>query len=319
MEKSIGVSVLIITYNQKEYISDAIKGALSQKTNFDFEVIIHDDASTDGTTEIVKQFEKEYPDQIVAYYEEINMFPQWHLYIEKILSKARGKYLALCDGDDYWCDSNKLQLQYDFLEKNQEFSLCVHNTKIINLLTKEEYLFGIEETKELSRNEVVLKAGSIFHSSSHFFRLESWYVKHGGRDFLDMERVLWLCNEGRVMYFSDVMSVYRLNTKGSWTESLKGDYSLILDFMTRLIYFEKFDKETGGRWKKELKDAENWILECVYVLLRKKYCAFTLKRKIVRWLEMTIDLFCGKKYVTKKVGKIINEKNNKESDIKRNV
>ena len=121
------------------------------------------------------------------------------------------------------------------------------------------------------------------------------------------------------MYFSDVMSVYRLNTKGSWTESLKGDYSLILDFMTRLIYFEKFDKETGGRWKKELKDAENWILECVYVLLRKKYCDFTLKRKIVRWLEMTIDLFCGKKYVTKKVGKIINEKNNKESDIKRNV
>lgn len=142
MKEEIKVSVMIVTYNQKEYIEEAILGVLNQKTNFQYEILIHDDASTDGTMEIIKEYEKKYPERIGAYYEEINMYKQCSVYVKKMLSQARGKYLATCDGDDYWCDENKLQMQYDFMEANPDYFLCVHNSKVINVHTSEESLFS---------------------------------------------------------------------------------------------------------------------------------------------------------------------------------
>lgn len=124
--KNLLVSIQCCTYNQDKYISDALDGFLLQKTTFPFEVIVHDDASTDRTADIIREYEKKYPDIIKPIYEKENQYSKHDGSLSKIVQNAsKGKYIAFCEGDDYWIDENKLQMQVDFLEKNPEYrNLC---------------------------------------------------------------------------------------------------------------------------------------------------------------------------------------------------
>lgn len=123
------VSVCMITYNHEKFISEAIEGVLMQKTDFPIELIIGEDCSTDNTRKIVKEYEKKYPEIIVAQYPQTNLGMIKNF--ASVLQSARGKYIALCEGDDYWTDPFKLQKQVDFLELNHDYGL-VHT----NSLTK---------------------------------------------------------------------------------------------------------------------------------------------------------------------------------------
>ena len=124
----IVVSISCITYNHAPFIRQCLDGFLMQQTNFAFEVLIHDDASTDGTTEIIKEYEARYPDVIKPIYEEENQWVKGRRGSAVFnFPRARGKYIALCEGDDYWTDPFKLQKQVDFLESNPEYSMCFTN------------------------------------------------------------------------------------------------------------------------------------------------------------------------------------------------
>ena len=121
-----------MTYNQKEFIKDALDGFVMQKTSFPFEVIVHDDASTDGTTDIVNEYAKKYPEIIKPMIEKENQWQKGGLkHIIGIMNEKhrRGQYIAFCEGDDYWTDSLKLQRQVDFLESHSDYSMCVHSAK----------------------------------------------------------------------------------------------------------------------------------------------------------------------------------------------
>ena len=126
------VSIWCLTYNHELYIRDAIEGFLAQKTSFGYEIIIHDDASTDKTAEIIREYEQKYPNLIRGIYQEENQFGknqpsiEWILELEK--QNCKGKYIALCEGDDYWIDAQKLQLQVDYLEAHPECIMTVHDT-----------------------------------------------------------------------------------------------------------------------------------------------------------------------------------------------
>ncbi len=118
------VSICCITFNQKAYIKDCIDGFLMQKTNFNFEILIHDDASTDGTQEIISEYELKYPNLIKAILQLENQYSKGIKPLVKyIFPIAQGKYIALCEGDDYWTDPFKLQKQVDFLETNPHVGL----------------------------------------------------------------------------------------------------------------------------------------------------------------------------------------------------
>ena len=122
------VSINCITYNHCKYIRDALEGFLMQITNFPVEILIHDDASTDGTAEIIKEYEKQYPWLIKPVYQTENQYSKHNGTISKIqYGRARGKYLAFCEGDDYWTDHYKLQKQVDFLESNVWVDICPTN------------------------------------------------------------------------------------------------------------------------------------------------------------------------------------------------
>ena len=151
------VSVLVATYNHEKYIRETLDGILNQKTNFKYDVIVHDDASTDHTAEIVKEYEKKYPDIIRGIYQQTNQFYNCNISAKYLYPQIKGKYFAVLDGDDYWIDENKLQMQVDFLEKHPDYSMCMHNAikfnnetgekKVLNTFPKDGTLINIPMSK----------------------------------------------------------------------------------------------------------------------------------------------------------------------------
>lgn len=124
------LSVHIITYNQERYIAQAIEGALRQKTDFPYEIIIGEDCSTDGTANIVLEYQRTHPDMIRVITSEHNVGPAANS--RRVRQACRGRYLAICDGDDYWTDPKKLQMQVEFLEAKPEYSMCCHDVDIVS-------------------------------------------------------------------------------------------------------------------------------------------------------------------------------------------
>ena len=133
------VSICCLAYNQKKYIKKTIDSFLSQKTSFDFEIIIHDDASSDGTQDIIRKYVEKYPDKIIPIFQKQNQYSKG---VENSITfcypQARGKYIALCEGDDYWCDDYKLEKQVTIFESNPEctfiFSLTFTTNKDIIII-----------------------------------------------------------------------------------------------------------------------------------------------------------------------------------------
>ena len=124
MAESAIVSICIITYNQERYIEHAIKGALAQKTNFSFEIVLSDDGSTDATPEICKKYVEQYPGLVRFIQQEQNLGTGKHWIAA--LQECHGKYVALCEGDDYFSCEAKIQKQFEFMERSPEYSLCSH-------------------------------------------------------------------------------------------------------------------------------------------------------------------------------------------------
>lgn len=118
MSNEVVVSAYCLAYNHEKYIKSALEGFVSQKTDFKYEVFVHDDASTDKTADIINQYAKRYPNIIKPILQKENQYSKGvDISQEIIFPRMKGKYVAICEGDDYWCDNNKLQKQVDFLEK----------------------------------------------------------------------------------------------------------------------------------------------------------------------------------------------------------
>lgn len=132
--QEIIVSICCLSYNHGPYIANSLNGFMKQKTRFPFEVLIHDDASTDQTTDIIKKYERDYPDIVKPIYQSEN---QWSkgaraISVTHNFPRAKGKYIAICEGDDYWTDPHKLQKQVDFLESHPEYVLCCGGFTSVN-------------------------------------------------------------------------------------------------------------------------------------------------------------------------------------------
>jgi len=127
------VTVIVLCYNHEPYLRQALDSIVSQETNFPFEVIVHDDASTDRSADIIREYEARYPHLLRPICQTVNQYQQGipirRVHIDHLI---RGKYVAICESDDYWCDSKKLQKQVDFLESHPEYAACTHNCIIVD-------------------------------------------------------------------------------------------------------------------------------------------------------------------------------------------
>ena len=219
------VSICCATYNQSKYITDCLEGFINQKVNFDFEILIHDDASFDCSAKIIRKYEEKYPNIIKAIYQLENQYSKG-ISISKTFQfpRALGKYIALCEGDDYWCDENKLQKQVDFMEKNPDYALCYHPAKMVYVEEKHKpVILGKSKYQNPQPYYNLLKANYI-PANSIMYRAK--YLKEELNNYPDdIYPPDWfshisVARHGKIGYLPDVMYVYRWNKQGiSYTES----------------------------------------------------------------------------------------------------
>lgn len=261
--RQIEVSIICLTYNQEEYIADALDGFILQETNFSFEVLVHDDASTDSTGKIIQRYRDKFPSIIKPIYETENQFSKGTKIIQSIvMPKAKGRYIAFCEGDDYWTDSQKLQKQYDCLCDNPETVMCVHASRSIAADTKR--IISINRPLETSQDvdyRLMLHTIQSFSTNSFFIRrdiLEQYFDSevsalpaHG-----DHKMSLYCGMIGNIYYYSDIMSNYRVMAKGSINRALltsNNRESIELSYYNnRIALLDKIDNLTYGKYSKDI-------------------------------------------------------------------
>ncbi len=219
------VSVFSWVYNHKEFIVESIESILIQETTFPIEIIIHDDASTDGTAEIIRSYEKKYPNILFKnILHQENQWSQGKSVMNPLFEKPQGKYIALTHGDDYWTDPLKLQKQVDFLEANEEYSMSFHDAIYLDMQTgkKSEFVSKFNSERECKTKDIILADGEIYPTASLVFRtdmldLPKW-SKHSSGDYT---LFLLLSVKGKIHNFNEFMSTYRTNVPGSLTSIWK--------------------------------------------------------------------------------------------------
>ena len=212
------VTIRCITYNHEPYIRECLEGFVMQKTNFRFEAIVHDDASTDGTAAIIAEYAEKYPDIIKPLYETENQYSKRDGSLRRIMNAhMHGKYVAMCEGDDYWIDPLKLQKQVDFLETNPDYSMCFHSAKIEctdkSRIDKYNHLENIQQreyTPEDLINSYYAQTATLILKKDVITNLPSHQYFYYG----DVVLITNCFKYGKVFGFNNQMSVYRVNING---------------------------------------------------------------------------------------------------------
>lgn len=230
-QDDIVVSICCTTYNHEKFIRRAIEGFLMQETNFLFEIIIHDDASTDNTPAIIQEYVNKYPDLIVPIFQAENQYSQGkRIFGTFVYPRARGKYIALCEGDDYWTSPHKLQRQVDYMEAHPECRICFHAAEVVYEDQPERSAKVIQPPPNQPMNLESWLRYLYIPTASVVCRvvdepLPGWY--HELRNAGDWPFFLWLLSHGGEIGYIDEqppMSVYRkhansltsvLSTRGS--------------------------------------------------------------------------------------------------------
>lgn len=245
------VTIMCAAFNQKDYIAKCIEGFVSQKTNFPVEIIIHDDASTDGTQDVIKQYAKQYPNLIRPIFQEKNQYSQgisiWNKFIYPM---ATGKYYAECEGDDYWIDPNKLQRQVDFLESHPDYILSTENAYIYYTKTGVVTDFSEEEEHDVSLEDLLIRRR--FPTASVVYRCDAIH------DFLKtnlptFDTCVWayFATKGKIHFNPVKSSIYNRGCGVTENNKIRWAYTS-----------ERFNKGINKFFKpsKKVRDARNRIL-----------------------------------------------------------
>lgn len=284
------VSICCITYNQKDYIRDALDGFLKQKTDFAYEILIHDDASGDGTADIIRDYAARFPDRIFPILQTENQYSKGMTNISGTFNfpRARGRYIAMCEGDDFWTDEHKLQKQVDYMERHPDCSLCFHSARVEvqgRALT-ERQMRPYRRSRKVMPEEIIDKTSG-YPTASLLFRrsmveqLPDFYVQ---APIADIPLQLMAAARGWAYYMDRPMCVYRLGGAASWTTLMKqGDYEKKQRDYARAMkqMYQSFDEESGGRFHSTVARAVRrlWYLTKVNtgnfeVVLDKRYRSF---------------------------------------------
>lgn len=265
------ITIICITYNHRDYIQQSICSLLSSKTDLDFEILIHDDLSTDGTIDILKNFANQYPNKIKLFFETENQFSQNIDFFSKIVkNQAKGKYIAICEGDDYWTDVNKLQLQFETLEAHPECDMCACRADMIS--EDGNHILGeirpCEGDGILSIEDVILGGGNYVATAGLFFRksLFDHMMDFEKIRSLDYSHQMKGALRGGIYYIDKPMVAYRRYSKSSVTNLITNNSSdMRFQCNQEMMILKTLDKETCGKYheviEKRLLDYEQSFYE----------------------------------------------------------
>lgn len=267
--EEIKVSVVCLVYNHDKYLRKCLDGFVMQKADFLYEVLIHDDASTDSSAEIIGEYAKRYPEIFRPIYQKENQYSKHvNIYKEFILSEIRGKYVALCEGDDYWCDPCKLQKQYWAMEKNPNCAIALHKVRRIYENGKKSdscYPTSVVPqgvmTSQAFYELILLKEAYPFQTSSYFFKakLRAQQFEEnppfaGDLSFGDVPMLLYMALRGDVYYEDCEMSCYRMNSIGSWNDKNGENYNKNLRENQKML--SEFDAYTDYKYTSLIQEAK---------------------------------------------------------------
>lgn len=240
--RPIKVSVLCTAYNHEAYIRQALEGFVGQQTEFPFEVLVNDDASSDGTAAVIREYAEKYPGIIRPFLQEKNLFSQGiNIYDAVFYPTARGQYIAVCEGDDCWTDPHKLQRQVDFLDAHSDYSACVHNSMMEQVGSGKapEPLFPRDGDRDIPFETVLRGMSHAFHTSSILARRDYLTNPPDFRDiafsygFTDYPMALWLSMNGRIRFLDSCMSLYRVGSNAAaWSSGVDRQYQKRIRFVT---------------------------------------------------------------------------------------
>ncbi len=261
MEKPM-VSIICLAYNVKDFIRNAVDGMLMQKTTFPFEILLHDDASTDGTADIVREYAEKYPDIVIPIIQTENQHSKGRGMLQKfVIPLVRGKYVAMCEADDYWTDPLKLQKQFDFLEAHPDYSLCGAKIRQINYsdtTMPDKIVAPLDHTGEVTIEQIFARRElQTFATCSLFYRHSVMQQRPADEVFPrrgDRTMVIWLALNGRVWYIDDEVGVYRRARPGSWSETnwYSGNKRKANLFLGYIGTYDQIDNYTDRKYHKNI-------------------------------------------------------------------
>ncbi len=304
----IQVSVICLVYNHEKNLRKCLDGFVNQKTNFRYEVLVHDDNSLDNSQEIIKEYYHKYPDIIKPILQHENQY-SLGVSINKtyILPNVKGKYIAHCEGDDYWCDDNKLQLQYDYMENHPNCSICLHNTVIHDLEGKtKDRLFNNWKVVHVMTEEEIFCQWKV-HTSSFFYRRNSKPIPDFNMKFWfgDFVRLTWMYSQGEVVVLPYVMSVYNYRNKNSVMTTVDNlpTQEKVKKFFQRVTYLEKYNIITEYKFDTIIQKRIREITFYCFVLEKSEFIKNSNnKAEVVKTAKSIIQHPFYQEYIRKRRG-----------------
>lgn len=311
MDQEIMVSIICNAYNHEKYIASALEGFVMQQTSFPFEILVHDDASTDATADIIRSYEEKYPQLFRVLYQKENQYSRGGAITRRFqIPRARGKYLAICEGDDYWTDPKKLQKQFDAMERHPEVDMCAHGSTVVS---------GGETVSRVNRGEAecvfdlptVIEGGGSFVSTATLFYRKT--IEDAGlppfRQIISFDYTIQIHGalRGGLLYLPDDMSVYRRATENSWTVRMRKDSGKSAAHRRRVAaMLEQLDVDTDHRYtdviRKKLRSVTfrlNYLEGNYRALLSREYQEEfrknTVKKRLYILLMAALSVFMKSK------------------------
>lgn len=245
------VTIASTTYNMEKYIGEALDSWLAQETTFPFDIVISDDGSTDGTCDVVRGYMEKHPNIRLISTGHIGKMPNFI----RSLKESKGKYIALCDGDDYWIDTKKLQKQFDFMEAHPDFSECFTNSYVLDVKTGDKkiaktHIWDVADTEGLlahrDDDNVQMSPG---HTSTFFYRnqyLQEYPEWMYGDVMTDFPLYMLMSKYGKAKFINEVTSVYRHHMNGASSK----DWSAERACKRRIFVYENVNKDFDYIFKK---------------------------------------------------------------------
>lgn len=287
------VTIQCLVYNHEPYLRQCLDGFVMQKTNFKFEAIVHDDCSTDSSVTIIKEYAEKYPDIIKPIYETENQYSKQDDSLQRIMNAhTHGKYVAFCEGDDYWIDSYKLQHQFDAMENHPECTIAYNRVNAVTT-TGDKIKFTIPYKNHL-RSKTVVNLGDLmdeeyygghwtFHTSSFFIRKE-FVFKYtelskslfANFPYGDMPLQLTCLLHGNGLLIQKTMGCYR-TLSGGYNSMLKAHPEVALAHRKQLILaYNSLDRYTQYKYHRQIKRQ----------ILRQEYKIDEIKNMGIGWFRL---------------------------------
>ena len=247
----IQVTIRCFTFNHERFIRQCLEGFVMQKADFRFEAIVHDDASTDNTAAIIREYAEKYPDIIKPIYETENQYSKHDGSLMRIMNAhTRGKYIAMCEGDDYWTDPYKIQKQVDFLESHPDYVMC---SSRFDKYWQESGVLEEDPDKDFEGADYDLQnliGGKwLTQTLTVMYRRSALDVKHYARYGMSLDMILFyeLLKHGKGYCFPEVMGVYRYHEGGVWSE-VSQNHRRLTEFKARLAIYRVEQNEMAARF-----------------------------------------------------------------------